>query len=147
VTPLELLEEAVARADRCNPAINAIIHRLDDAARMAARGGIGEGPFAGVPYLVKDLGPLLSGAPMCMGSRAYQGFIPDHDSEIIQRSKAAGLNIFGKTNTGVRHHALYRAGAVRAVPQSLGPRPHAGRLERWRRRVGGCRYRPHGTWQ
>jgi len=99
ITALELLEEAIARAEGANSIINAIVHKLYDYARAAARAGLPEGIFTGVPYLVKDLGPAFAGAPMMMGSRACEGFVPDWDDELICRSKAAGLNTFGKTST------------------------------------------------
>jgi Asp-tRNA(Asn)/Glu-tRNA(Gln) amidotransferase A subunit family amidase len=95
----ELLEEAIARADRLNPALNAIITRLDETARAAVKAGLPDGPFSGVPFLVKDLGPALAGAPMHMGSRSLEGYVPGRDSELFRRYKEAGLNIFGKTNT------------------------------------------------
>jgi len=95
----ELLEEAIARADRFNPALNAIVTRLDDTARAAAGAGLPNGPFSGVPFLVKDLGPRLAGARMTMGSRLLASYIPKQDSELFRRYKALGLNIFGKTNT------------------------------------------------
>jgi len=95
----ELLEEAIARTDKRNPALNAIVTRLDETARAAAKSGLPQGPFTGVPFLVKDLGPALAGAPMHMGSRALRGYVPKQDSELFRRYKAAGLNVFGKTNT------------------------------------------------
>jgi Asp-tRNA(Asn)/Glu-tRNA(Gln) amidotransferase A subunit family amidase len=111
----EVLDEALSRADRLNPALNAIILRLDERARTAAKSGLPEGPFTGAPFLVKDLGPLLAGAPMQMGSRALKGFVPDRDSELIRRFKAAGLNIFGKTNTPEFGNAAY------TEPVAFGP--------------------------
>ncbi|HEY1721088.1 MAG TPA: amidase family protein [Magnetospirillaceae bacterium] len=99
VSASELLDEAIARADRLNPALNAIITRIDDTARTAAKNGLPDGPFSGVPFLLKDLGPYLAGVPMQMGSRALKGFVPNRDSELTRRFKASGLNIFGKTNT------------------------------------------------
>src|SRR5207253_400402 len=58
-----------------------------------------EGPFKGVPYLLKDLGVLYSGTVTSFGSRLYAGYTADHDSEIVARLKRAGLVIAGKTNT------------------------------------------------
>ena len=55
VTALELCEEAFQRMDRINPKINAVIYRMEDAARTAAKGPIPQGPFSGVPFLCKDL--------------------------------------------------------------------------------------------
>src|SRR5262249_38070952 len=55
-------------------------------------------PFAGVPFLAKDLGPPLAGAPLTSGSRLFANYVPEEDGELIQRFKNAGLTIFGKTN-------------------------------------------------
>ncbi len=55
-------------------------------------------PFAGVPFLVKDLGPPLAGAPLTSGSRLYANYVPDGDGELMTRFKHAGLLVFGKTN-------------------------------------------------
>src|SRR5262249_19673838 len=74
-----------------------------------------DGPFAGVPFLVKDLGPLLAGVPMQMGSRSMKGYVPNRDSELIRRFKASGLNIFGKTSTPEFGNAAY------TEPVAFGP--------------------------
>src|SRR6185295_17474742 len=85
--------------EAANPALNAIITRLYDEARAAIAAGLPSGPFTGVPYLLKDLGALYTGAPTSYGSAIFDGNIADHDSEITARMKRAGLVIFGKTNT------------------------------------------------
>jgi amidase/6-aminohexanoate-cyclic-dimer hydrolase len=99
VSAHELLDAVLARADAANPALNAIVTRLDDQARAAIAAGLPEGPFTGVPYLLKDLGALYAGAPTSFGSALFDGNVADHDSEITARLKRAGLVIFGKTNT------------------------------------------------
>lgn len=98
VTPSEVLEAAIARIEAWNPRLNAIVHRMDDAARAAATKGP-KGPFAGVPFLLKDLYALDTGHPCTNGSRFWQGFVPDHDTTLVERYKAAGLIILGRTNT------------------------------------------------
>jgi amidase/6-aminohexanoate-cyclic-dimer hydrolase len=95
----ELLDAVLARADSTNPALNAIVARLDDQARAAIAAGLPQGPFTGVPYLLKDLGALYTGASTSFGSALFDGNVADHDSEITARLKRAGLVIFGKTNT------------------------------------------------
>jgi amidase len=99
VTPLELLESAIERTDRLNPALNAVVHRHDDYARSAIAAGLPDGPLRGVPFLLKDLDMRLAGTPLTNGSRLYEGYIPDFDSTLVARHKAAGLVIFGKTNS------------------------------------------------
>ncbi len=99
VSPDEVLEAALALADERNPALNAIVSESRPAARAAVAGGLPDGPFRGVPYLLKDLGVLLTGTVTSFGSRLFEQFVADHDSEITARLKRAGLVIFGKTNT------------------------------------------------
>ena len=99
VTPLELLAEAVARVDSRDRALNAVIHRFDEKARAAIAAGLPDGPFTGVPFLLKDLGALYAGEPTTSGSRFFSTYVPDHDSEVTRRYRAAGLVMFGKTNT------------------------------------------------
>jgi amidase len=94
-----LLEEAIARVERVNPALNALVCKRFDEAREDARRGLPEGPFSGVPFLMKDLGPALAGSVMTSGSRYFKDYVPDYDDEFVRLAKAAGFNIFGKTNT------------------------------------------------
>ena len=98
VSANDLLDEAIRRRDAVNPKINAIIHNMDEAAYQAIANGLPEGPFQGVPFLLKDLLAAYKGIPMTSGSRAYQDFVPDYDSEMVKRFKRAGLVVFGKTN-------------------------------------------------
>src|SRR5271157_1610450 len=98
VSASELLAEARERCDRVNPKLNAVVFRLDADAERAASAADADRPFAGVPFLVKDLGPPLAGAPLTCGSRLFANYVPEEDGEIIKRFKAAGLVVFGKTN-------------------------------------------------
>ncbi len=98
VSPGELLELATARAEAVNPVINAIVRRFDERARAQIAGGL-HGPFAGVPFLLKDLSADYGGEPISSGCRFLADYVPAHDSELVRRYKAAGLVIFGKTNT------------------------------------------------
>ncbi len=98
VSALELLDEARARCDRVNPKLNAVVHRLDAQAELATSAADADRPFAGVPFLLKDLGPALAGAPLSCGSRLFAKYVPGVDGEIVKRFKAAGLVAFGKTN-------------------------------------------------
>jgi amidase len=99
VSPVELLEVALARAHAVNPQINAVIRYMEDEARGAIDRGLPPGPFTGVPFLLKDLLAAYAGVPLQMGSRLFGDFVPDADSELVRRFKAAGLVVFGKTNT------------------------------------------------
>lgn len=101
IRPLDLVDEAVAGIERLNPRINAVVTPLFEQARDAARAPLPEGPFRGVPFLLKDLGAggTLAGVRMTMGTKFMGSFVPDHDSELVRRVKRAGLVILGKTNT------------------------------------------------
>lgn len=98
VSAKELLDTAIARANKLNPKLNAIIHRFDERAYDAAQTGLPDGAFSGVPYLLKDLSFYFEGEPLTMGSRSIN-IVPDYDSEIVKRMKMTGVNTFGKTNT------------------------------------------------
>ena len=99
VHPVELLEAAISRVEHLNPRLNAVVTRLYDQARQSAAQEIPDGPFTGVPFLLKDIGASFAGAPMTSGSRLLQTYVPEHDSELVRRLKNGGLIIIGKTNT------------------------------------------------
>ncbi len=97
VTPGELLETAVALVEERNPAINAVVFLDPELGRRAIDSGLPEGPFTGVPFLLKDLYQPCAGLPMSNGCRLWDGYVPDYDSEMVARYKCAGLVIFGRT--------------------------------------------------
>jgi amidase len=99
LTPLELVDAAIARIERLNPALNAVITPMFELARTAAHGRLPDGPFCGVPFLLKDLLVSYAGVRMASGSLFLNEFVPEHDSELVVRLKRAGLVIVGKTNT------------------------------------------------
>ena len=99
VTPEEVLDAAIERIEAVNPRINAVVQKAYDEARAVIRAGLPSGPLAGVPYLMKDLYAWQKGARVGNGSRLYDGFIADHDFTLVERYKAAGLVILGRTNT------------------------------------------------
>ncbi len=99
VSAQEVLEEAIGRIEKMNPRINAVIHPMYDEARHTLKEGLPEGPFSGVPFLLKDLLCSYAGVPLTQGSRAYRNFIPENDSEQVTRYKKAGVVVLGKTNT------------------------------------------------
>jgi amidase len=99
VTPSELVEAAIARIDALNPQINAVVTPMFDAARAAARGPLPQGPFTGVPILVKDLLADCEGVPTSAGTRILRSIPAACDAEIVRRYRATGAIILGKTNT------------------------------------------------
>jgi amidase len=100
VTPEELLEAAIARVEARNPLVNAVTMPLYDHARRAIGAGLPDGPFRGVPFLMKDLTAAITGVPMTRSCRYYADAPPPAaDSTHVARLKQAGLVIFGRTNT------------------------------------------------
>jgi len=99
VRPSELVEEAIRRIEKHNPQLNAVVHKAYDLARETAARDLPDGPFTGLPFLLKDLLAACAGLPMRCGSRFHDGFVPSHDSEIVRRYRAAGVIVLGKTNT------------------------------------------------
>jgi len=97
VSPVELVEAAIARAQAFNPKLNAIITPMYDLGREAAQ--TVQGPFAGVPFLLKDIRAAYAGVPRSAGSKALKASVPEFDSELVRRYKRAGLVTLGKTNT------------------------------------------------
>ena len=93
----EVVDTAISIAEEHNPTLNAIVTDMYDAAREQALKPVA-GPLSGVPFLIKDLN-MVKDVPSSMGSRLWDGFVPDHDGEIVSRYRKAGLIIMGKTNT------------------------------------------------
>jgi amidase len=100
-TPTELVEGAISRAEAVNPELNAIIHPLYEEARESAAGELPDGPFRGVPFLLKDLGAALAGQPYHAGNRLLKEIGMRHplDTALALRFRSAGLITIGKTNT------------------------------------------------
>ena len=100
-SPLELVDAAIARIERLNPILNAVVAPLFDQARASAARPLPnpDSVLAGVPFLLKDLGATLAGTPQANGSRAFRGRISDHDTELARRQRSAGLILLGKTSS------------------------------------------------
>ncbi len=99
VKPIELVDAVIDLIEMINPKINAIVTKMYDEARAAAKAEIRDAPFAGVPFLLKDLLAAYEGVLMSSGSKYLKDFKPNQDSELVARYKRAGLIIVGKTNT------------------------------------------------
>lgn len=98
VTAADVIEAAIERIEERNPAINAVIWKLYDRARASVSRKPLEGPFAGVPFLLKDLGLAYRGAPLTNGSRSLVDYVPNFNGTLADRYEAAGLVVLGKTN-------------------------------------------------
>jgi amidase len=99
VRPLDLVEEAICRLEAEQPRLNLLTRRMFDIARAAAAAPLPPGPFAGVPFLLKDLQATWAGVPTGCGNRVLSAIAAPRDSELVRRHKAAGLVVLGKTNT------------------------------------------------
>jgi amidase len=99
-TPSELVDAAIGRIEKLNPEINAVIHDLSEEGREAARGALPDGPFKGVPFLLKDIGAAFAGQPFHLGMQVLKDadFRAPMDSFLAQRFREAGLVTIGKTN-------------------------------------------------
>ena len=93
------MEAAIERIEKVNPALNAVVTKMYDEARSAAANGRPDGPFKGVPFLLKDLGGSYAGVRMTSGSASMRDHVPDHDSELVACYRRSGLLVLGKTNT------------------------------------------------
>ena len=98
MSPAELLEAAITRAEALNPKLNAINFPLYDYGRTLSAKPLPPGPFQGVPFLIKDLGSPFIGLPHSKGCHALKNHISDQHSEMAKRFLASGLVPFGKTN-------------------------------------------------
>ncbi|MFI0843814.1 amidase [Mesorhizobium sp. IMUNJ 23232] len=98
VSPLELVEAAIVTIEKLNPTLNAVIHKHYDMARQAATDVAGDAPFAGVPYLLKELATSWKGSPNTNSSFYLKGIVSDFDAEVVTRIKKAGFLLVGKSN-------------------------------------------------
>lgn len=97
-TPTELLEIALNRIETLNPVLNAVVRLMEEDARHdAAREPTG--PFAGVPFLAKDLLSMYAGHPTSAGSRLMAQYVAADDTELVTRVRSTGVSVAGKTNT------------------------------------------------
>jgi len=101
VSPKELVDDAIERIERVNPQINAVIQPRYDKARQEASAALPDGPFRGVPMVVKDLGLTMKGDPYHLGTRVLKnaGYVAPYDSYLARRFRNAGFVVVGRTNT------------------------------------------------
>ncbi len=100
-SPLELVDAAIARVEKLNPELNAVVHPLFEHARTAARGALPDGPFRGVPTMLKDLDGPMAGHPYHLGNKLLKeiGYRAEFDSYLYEKLRDAGFVVVGKTNT------------------------------------------------
>ena len=98
VSPRELVSASIERIEALNPKLNAVVHKMYDRAMKEAESPV-EGPFSGVPFMLKDLLSWFAGEPIASGSRYFAGWMPPFDTEIVRRYRRSGVIVVGKTNT------------------------------------------------
>ncbi len=101
-SPLEVVDAAIERIERLNPKLNAVIHdSFEKARQQAASPGLPQGPFHGVPFLLKDLGGFSAGDPFHAGMKFLRdlGWVEPEDSYLVGKYREAGFVFLGKTNT------------------------------------------------
>ncbi len=100
VQPSELVGTALSRAEAVQPRLNALVRRMDEEHRRQLQQPMDKArPFAGVPFLLKDLFQEVAGWPMGSGSRSMQKVKAEADSDVARRWREAGLVFIGQTNT------------------------------------------------
>jgi amidase len=99
IAPRELLDAALQAVAKVNPKLNAVLQTLPEMAAAEIRDGLGQGPFAGVPTLIKELVLQAKNVRCGMGSKLAEGFVAPQDSELMARFRRAGLVLVGTTQT------------------------------------------------
>ncbi|MCB9962640.1 MAG: amidase [Hyphomonas sp.] len=99
VSARELLAEALGRAEKAQAELNCFSALYPEMAEKQLDAGTGDGPFAGVPFVTKDLAVEVTGAPLTNGSVAWKGYVASRDSVLTGRYRKAGLVFFGQTTS------------------------------------------------
>lgn len=101
ISPVELVDAAIARIEALNPTLNAVIHERFEQARREAASDLADGPLRGVPMVVKDLDGFTAGDPYHAGNRLLRdvGYVAPDDSHLMTKFRRAGVVIVAKTNT------------------------------------------------
>ena len=143
VSPAELVDGAIARIETLNPQLNAVIHELFDRARGEAAGPLPDGPFRGVPFLLKDLGAELAGTPFAEGLDFAGDYRSTQTQELTQRFLRRRLrHLRQDQHARARDSADDRAAPLRRHAQ---PVEHRALDRRLVGRVGGGRGLGHGA--
>src|SRR5699024_3660207 len=99
VSAREVVEQAIRRIDKYDPAINAVVHTRFEEALAEVECGLADGPLQGVPTLVKNLSTDVAGLPSTGGSRLFADVRAPRDSELVARYRRAGMVVLGSTNS------------------------------------------------
>ncbi|HBH89075.1 MAG TPA: amidase, partial [Hyphomonadaceae bacterium] len=99
VSPKELMDEALSRAEKAKEELNCVSALFPDIAEAQISEGLPKGPLSGIPFMTKDLGVAVKGAPLTSGSRLFKDFVADKNSELVERYRKAGIVTFGQTTS------------------------------------------------
>jgi amidase len=99
VQPRELVQAAIERIERLNPRLNAVVTPMYEDALARASGKLPDGPFRGVPFVLKDIHAECAGVRYTEGCAFLADHVSTHDQELVRRHRRAGLVVVGKTNT------------------------------------------------
>jgi amidase len=99
VSAAELRDLGMRAIELLNPTLNAVVATMPEEAEASLERLTPVAPFAGVPFLIKDIGAAYRGVPSEAGCRLMKGHISPHDSELAKRYKRAGLIAIGRTTT------------------------------------------------
>ena len=98
VSAAELLDEAIARTAKVDPQLNAVVVKHYDYAQAQIDLGLPDGPFTGVPFLLKDL-DIIEGTRTTFGASMHKDFVADHTGTLAQRFLDTGVTVFGKSSS------------------------------------------------
>lgn len=124
VSAAEVLEASIARIERLNPTLNAVVHPHFDLARRQVENGLPKSPLSGVPMLLKNTGFEAEGMILSTGSELHRSTVSRRDSTITARYKTSGMVILGKSNTP--EFAL----SFTTEPEAFGPTRNPWDVER-----------------
>jgi amidase len=99
VSQTDLVETAISLIEAVDPKLNAVVIRTFELARETAARGAAQGPFGGVPFLLKNIGSMWRGVPLNASLAYLKNFVCRYDSEMVSRIKRAGFVLLGRTNT------------------------------------------------
>ena len=97
IAPGDAVEDTIRKIEAVNPTLNAVIYKTYDRARQRTAEGIGDGPFAGFPFVVKD-NATIAGIRLTRGSRAQRDNVPDKTAPFFVAAEKSGLILVGVTN-------------------------------------------------
>jgi amidase len=97
ICPKELALTAVAAIEKANPTLNAVVEIYADRTEGLDESALGQGPFRGVPFLIKDVFGHEKGRKIEFGSRLCKGMVAEADTFVLEQFRSAGVNILGRS--------------------------------------------------